>query len=164
MNLADIFRAEFASDIKKTRRALERVPDGKFDWKPHEKSFSLIQLAWHVAEIYDWGAAILGQDEFAMRSDEARPPQPKTTAELLERFDKHAAASTAVLAKVDDDALAARWKMTFDGNPFVDDIRHKVFRDWVFSHAAHHRGQLTVYLRLLNVPVPALFGPSADEQ
>jgi uncharacterized damage-inducible protein DinB len=141
---------------------LERVPDAKFAWKPHPKSYTLHDLAAHVANILSWGPLTLTTSELDVAQ---KFPQRRfeTTPEILADFDKNAAAYRAALAKATDADLAATW--TFRAGPTVFFTQPKVgvLRGFVMNHLIHHRGQLSVYLRLLDVPVPSIYGPSADD-
>jgi uncharacterized damage-inducible protein DinB len=164
MNLIDPIREEFARERAITRRVLEALPGDKFDWRPHEKSFTLGRLAAHLAEIPGWGGVIFGGDLFELNMKEWKPAVHATVADLLAEFDRNADAFAAALPAVTDAQLSGRWRMTVDGNPAVEGPRLEVIRTWVLNHTVHHRAQLTVYLRLLGAPVPGVYGPSADEQ
>lgn len=165
MNLVQLFVAELDREAARTRRAVERVPAGRDDWKPHPKSMPLGRLAGLVASMPSWVPLILTQDEL----DLTPPPgsgqyqQPKADS-LAAALDQHVAkAREALLATTDDFLLTTNWRLKANGKVVADDPRHIVLRDTI-NHLAHHRGQLTVYLRLLDQPVPAIYGPSADDQ
>lgn len=163
MKLADVFAMELNHEAQGTRRALERVPEDKFDWQPHEKSMTMGRLASHIAEVPGWLPTIIDQDSFDM--DPAMSPFIATNrADLLKNFDEGLKQGLESLKKASDEHLMKNWKMVVDGNEMINMPRAAVIRAWVLSHQYHHRGQLTVYLRLNGVPVPSLYGPSADEE
>ena len=156
---------EFDQEMAGTRRVLERVREDAFGWKPHPKSFSMGDLATHVADVPTWMAITLDRDSFDMSPEgEAQKfPPAKTPAELLARFDEGIAAARASLAAATDDRFAGSWSLLANGQTLFTMPRVAVVRSFVMNHLIHHRAQLTVYLRLNDVPVPALYGPSADE-
>ena len=163
MNIAETIVADFERDAAMSRKLLEAVPEDRFDWKPHEKSWTLRQLAGHVAEAPAWTGAMLEDSmDFADMGD-YRPFVPETKAELLQTQEQHRAAFAPVLAGKDDDFMRATWTMRKGDEVVMEQPRADVIRDIVLHHSAHHRGQLTVYLRMLDVPVPKTFGPTADE-
>jgi len=165
MTLTELFLAELDREGPRTRRAVERVPTGRDDWAPHPKSMPLGRLAGLVASMPSWIGLIINQDEL----DLTPPPgqgqfQQPATSSLAETLDKHVAkARETLLATNDNFLLTTRWRLKAGGKVVSDEPRHVVLRD-TFNHLAHHRGQLTVYLRLLDQPVPAIYGPSADDQ
>jgi uncharacterized damage-inducible protein DinB len=160
-SLTDRFLAELESEAAITRRVLERVPDGKGDWKPHEKSMPMGRLASLVANMPGWIAMMLTQDEFDVA---AGAPEPlKTNKDLLAAFDANVARSKDALKKTNDAHLETTWRMLARGHVVAENTRYENLRSGVLNHLAHHRGQLTVYLRLNNVPVPSVYGPTADE-
>jgi uncharacterized damage-inducible protein DinB len=151
-------------ELATTRRVLERLPEQHFAWKPHEKSMGLGRLAAHVPEILRWSPRILEGDEFDLGGEmPPREPDPATREELLRRFDRDAAAFKEVLGRADDAALRRPWTLRHGPKVLMTLPRAAVLRTMVLSHLIHHRAQLCVYLRLLNVPVPSVYGPSADE-
>ena len=153
---------DLATELANTRKTLERLPEDKFDYKPHSKSFSLVELANHVAEIPSWGSFTINQD--GMEFDGMQPPpRPRSVHEILEKFDKGAADLTAAVQAADDAKLQGTWTATMKGQPIISASRAELLRGMIMNHMIHHRAQLTVYLRMLDVPVPALYGPSADE-
>ncbi len=158
---------EFDHEMANTRKTLERVPEDKFDWKPHAKSGSMIWLAGHVANIPGWAKETVERDELDIMPGGAPPtppPAPKSRKELLELFDKNAAAGRAALAAANDDAHWMKpWTLLSSGKTVLTMPRVAVMRGFVMNHLIHHRAQLGVYLRLNDVPVPAIYGPSADE-
>lgn len=167
MSLKDILLPEFDMEMDSTRRTLERVPDDKFGWKPHEKSGTLGWMASHVATLPHWAKITMDQDSLDIAPAGGPTfvlPTPANRQELLELFDKNRAEARAALAAGDDPAYAQPWALLMGGKQLFSEPRSAVLRRMVFNHLIHHRGQLTVYLRLLNVPVRGLYGPSADEQ
>ena len=166
MNLTELFLADLDREAGANRRVLERVPLGQPDWKPHEKSMALGYLATLVATMPSWIALIIDQDEFDLRPQGAppsRPPQPTTTQELLESLDKSVAKGRQALSQTTDEHLMKNWRLLVTGQVIDERPRYVMIQDSVFGHLAHHRGQLTVYLRLTGALVPAIYGPSADE-
>jgi len=167
MPLKDILLPEFDMEMDNTRRTLERVPDDKFGWKPHEKSGTLGWMAGHVANIPHWAKITMQQDSLDLApvgGSNYVAPKPANRKEVLETFDKNRAEARAALAAGNDSAYAQPWALLMGGKQLFSEPRSAVLRRMVLNHIIHHRGQLTVYLRLLNVPVPGLYGPSADEQ
>jgi uncharacterized damage-inducible protein DinB len=164
MNIIDPVATEFAQEAANTRRLLDRVPDELLDWKPHEKSMSLGRLAAHIAESPQWGVAILEQDELVINLDEYTPPTATTQAELIELFDTSVAKLTEAMQGQPDDKLMQPWRLKVGDQVVLELPRIAVIRGMVLNHIIHHRGQLSVYLRIKDVPLPALYGPSADEQ
>lgn len=166
LKLTDLFAAELEREAAGTRRTLERVPEGQNDWKPHPKSMALGYLAALVATMPSWVVSMVKQNEFDMRSPEAekyKPMEWRTRTELLAAFDACMAEARAALSSTTDDHLMTPWKFVVGGHVVSESPRHLMIRDSVLNHLAHHRGQLTVYLRLNEAPVPAIYGPSADE-
>jgi uncharacterized damage-inducible protein DinB len=161
MKMTDLFLAELKREAAATRRTLERVPDGRYDWKPHEKSMKLGYLAELVARLPSWPVFMINQDELELTSYKAEPL--RTSSELVQALDQGIAESREALATTTDEHLLKSWRMLVGGNVVSEQPRHIALRDGVFNHLAHHRGQLTVYLRLNDVPVPSIYGPSADE-
>lgn len=156
---------ELAQEAHSTRRVLERVPEGQFDWRPHVKSMSLGQLASHIARIPGRFAITLQQDglEVAPPSPPVAPPPITSSAGLVEEMEGGVAAAQAFLAGLTSEVASGPWRLTHTGREIFTLPRLAVFRTMVLNHWYHHRGQLTVYLRLLDVPVPAVYGRSADE-
>ncbi|HEV2380520.1 MAG TPA: DinB family protein [Terriglobia bacterium] len=165
MKMTDWFLAQLETEAGRTRRALERIPEGLDDWKPHEKSMPFGRLAMLVARMPSWVAMIINRDDLDLRGpggSSVNQSPLRTSAELVRAMDEGAAEARAALASTTDDHLLKPWKLLVAGSVVAEDPRHVVLRD-TFAHLAHHRGQLTVYLRLNNVPVPAIYGPSADD-
>ena len=160
--IKDGLLAEFDHEMGTTRKLLERVPDAKLSWKPHEKSMSLGGLATHLGNLPHWGGTILNDASFDLA---AAPPnlQEKTSREeILKAFDAQTKQTRAWLHKTDGE-LMAPWSLKRGGQNMFSMPRVAAFRTFVLYHMVHHRGQLSVYLRLNDVPVPAIYGPSADE-
>ena len=155
----------YDAEMQLTRRCLERVPEDRFDWRPHEKSGTLGWLSNFCAQLVSWTKMTLETDGFDFGESSKRPrPEPLTTrAAILELFDKNVAEGRAAIQTADDARFRGTWTMRHGEQLLVSSSREDVLRRWVLHHAIHHRGQLTVYLRQLDVPVPALYGPSADE-
>lgn len=162
----DMLLAEFDQEMAVTRRLLERLPEGALGWKPHEKSFALGGLATHLAQIPRWGATILRRDSYDMNEAEAldHATALTTVADVLGTFDRHTQDVRRDLADASEAALAAPWTLTRASHTLLSIPRAAAFRSFVISHAIHHRGQLTVYLRLQDVPLPPVYGPTADER
>ena len=159
--------AELEREAGPTRRVLERVPEGRDDWKPHEKSMPLGYLATLVARLPTWATMTIKQDELDLNPPGGSgytPPAVHSRAELLAAFDTGVTEAREALASTTDDYLLTPWRLLVAGKVVLEQPRHVVLRDSVFNHLAHHRGQLTVYLRLLGARVPAIYGPSADER
>jgi uncharacterized damage-inducible protein DinB len=166
MRISDAFLPELDHEMALTRKTLERVPDDKFTYKPHEKSMEMGALALHIAMMADWGADTLGSDSFDVAPVDGpayQMPTAKNTAEVLALFDKNVARLRNALASADNEAMMKSWSLLNGGQPIFTMPRGAVLRSMIFNHIVHHRGQLTVYLRMNNIPVPALYGPSADE-
>jgi uncharacterized damage-inducible protein DinB len=166
MTLTETIMPEFDQEMANTRKTLERVPDEKFDWKPHEKSFSLAGLATHVADIPSWTAKAFDQDELDVSPPGAPPyklEDAKSRPQLLADFEENVASARAALEAASDEHWQGQWTLLAGGRKILTQPRTKIMRDFVMNHLIHHRPQLGVYLRLLDVPVPGIYGPSADE-
>lgn len=164
--LAELFKADLERDAAGTRRVLERVPEGRNDWKPHEKSMQLGYLAALVATMPRWIEMMVNHDEMDIGSPEGaeyKAPEWKTRGELLRMHDRSLAIGRDALANATDEHLASPWRFMVSGRVVMEQVRCIMIRDSIFNHMAHHRGQLTVYLRLCGATVPAIYGPSADE-
>lgn len=167
MTLSESLLPEFDQEMANTRKLFERVPEDKFSWKPHEKSMTLALLASHLAEIAGWATFMIGTDSLDPSPPGAPPyktQQAASRAELLEIFDKNVASARASIAGATDEHLRKPWTLLFGGQAVFTLPRIAVLRTWVLNHTIHHRAQLGVYLRLNDLPVPALYGPSADER
>ena len=166
MAISDSLLPEFDQEIAGARRTLERVPADKFDWRPHPRSGTLIWLAGHLANIPSWAPLTIDRDDFDMAPGGKAmdpPPTPADTAELLATFDRHAAAARAAIAGAADAELLKPWTLLSGGRKVMTLPKASVLRSFVMNHLIHHRAQLGVYLRLNDVPVPSIYGPSADE-
>ena len=166
MTLSEMLLPEFDQEMVYTRRTLERVPEDKFGWKPHEKSMTLGRLAIHLAELPSWAIFTINEDELDIAPVGAPPYQPpkvNSRKELLTLFDKNAAATRPVIAGAKDAHLLKPWSLLAAGKTIFTLPRFTVLRGTVMNHIVHHRAQLGVFLRLNNIPLPAIYGPSADE-
>ena len=153
---------EFDHEMATIRRCLERVPAEKFNYKPHEKSMTMGALAGHIAEMPGWGVPGLKQDSLDLAGGYT-PFEPKSTAELLATFDKNVAACREAISESSDENFMRSWSLTMGGQTLMTMPKVAVIRTFVLNHLIHHRGQLSVYLRLNDIPVPSIYGPSADE-
>ena len=163
MAMGRVFAAELEQEAAVTRRLLERVPVEKAEWKPHEKSMTLGRLAGHVAELPGWGATMFSEDtDFSTGSH--KPFVPSTVEELLARFDQSVARFRQAAEATGDEQMKERWQLRQGDQVFIDLPRAAAVRGVALNHMIHHRGQLSVYLRLLDVPLPSIYGPTADEQ
>ena len=165
MKLTELLLAELDREVERSRRALEQVPEGKYDWKPHEKSMIFGYLANMVATIPTWLAMEITQDELDVAPANGAKMEQKrmdTSAALLQALDKSAAGARAALGKTTDEHLMTSWRLLARGQVVMEAPRHVMIQDTI-NHWAHHRGQMTVYLRLMGAKVPALYGPSADD-
>lgn len=166
MKLTEFFREELDREVERSRKALEQVPDGKYQWKPHDKSMIFGYLADMVATIPTWIEMEINRDELdiAPADGQGTKKAPKeTSADLVKALDEAAAAARSALEKTTDEHLATNWKLLARGQVVWEGTRIEMIQDTI-NHWAHHRGQMTVYLRLMGAKVPALYGPSADEQ
>lgn len=156
--------SEFDDEIAITRRVLARVPDAAFTWKPHDQSMSLGELVTHLAQIPHWGTSILGRERYDLEQDHtASETEFPSGAAVLDAFDRHSADARAQLVGRSDAELLAPWALTRGGHLIMSLPRSSAVRRFILNHLVHHRGQLTVYLRMQNVPLPPLYGPTADE-
>ncbi len=162
MALNEALLPEFDHEMQTTRRTLERVPEDKFAWKPHQKSMTMGALATHLATINHWVDATMAADSFDVSN---APPTPefKSRSELLAAFDKNVASARKAIAGASDAQLLKAWSLLSGGKTVLTMPRVAVLRSFILNHTIHHRGQLSVYLRLNDVPVPSIYGPSADE-
>jgi len=157
---------EFDHEMASTRKSLERVPDGKFDWKPHTKSMTMGALAAHIAFIPHWAKLTLDTPNFEVNppgGQQARPPELKTKADVLAFFDQNVPEARAAIAAASDQSMMTPWSLLNGGKTVFTMPRIGVLRAMIMNHMIHHRAQLGVYLRLNDVPVPSIYGPSADE-
>ena len=167
MSMAKAMLEQFKREMAGTRKALERVPFDKAEWAPHEKSMTLGRLAGHLAEAPSWGVSILTTEELDIApagGNSYKPPVFESLDDILATFDQGVLAVEAALPDVTDEALTEHWSLKSGGKEILGGPRGALFGNMVTSHVIHHRGQLTVYLRLCDVPVPGMYGPSADEK
>ena len=165
MKLAEYLLAEFDREVERSRRALEQVPTGKYDWKPHDKSMIFGALANMVATIPMWINMEINQDELDVAPTDGSKMEQKrmdSSEELLKALDKTASDLRSVLEKTTDEHLMTSWRLLARGQVVIEAPRYEMIQDTI-HHWAHHRGQMTVYLRLMGAKVPALYGPSADD-
>jgi uncharacterized damage-inducible protein DinB len=168
MSVGTEFLPEFDMEMASARRTLERIPEEKLAWKPHEKSMMLGRLAGHIAELPGLGIAVMKEDlmDFGNRPAGEAPRKPlvaESQKHVLEIFDKNVAALRAAVASASDERLAGNWKLLIGERKLFDGTRMGALRRMVMNHIIHHRAQLGVYLRLNDVAVPSVYGPSADE-
>jgi len=160
----EVLLAEFDAEIAATRSVLGRLPDEAFAWKPHERSMSLGGLATHLAQIPHWGDSILQQDAHDLQRDQTgRAPELSSRAEVMSVFDRHAAEVRQTLIERPDAELMSTWSLKSGGHLIMSMPKISALRRFLLNHLIHHRAQMTVYLRLQNVPLPPLYGPTADE-
>lgn len=167
MTLSESLLPEFDQEMANTRKTLERIPEDKFGWKPHEKSMLMGHLATHLARLPESAVSAISKDslDIAPPGEEPAPFLPANSRqELLEIFDKNVAAARDSISGASDEHLFKRWTLLVTGKEILSRPRISVLRDFVMNHIIHHRAQLGVYLRLNDVPVPAIYGPSADEE
>jgi uncharacterized damage-inducible protein DinB len=167
VSLSESLLPEFDHEMANTRRVLERIPEDKLDWKAHPKSNSMGWVGMHLAEIPGWVDVTLNQDSLDIApagGEPYRTPPAVSVQAILERFDKNVAAGRAAIAAASDDQFGRPWSLLMGGQTIFTLPRAAVLRSFVLSHAIHHRAHLCVYLRLNDIPVPALYGPSGDEQ
>jgi uncharacterized damage-inducible protein DinB len=161
-SVARIAFPDLEQELATTRRVLERVPDEHLDWKPHEKSFTLGGLAAHLANLLNWTTTVLTQDELDLAT-QGRQELPKTRDDILSLFDGAAARLGPAMAAATDETLNGTWTLRKGEYVVMQMPRASVIRTVALNHMVHHRAQLGVYMRLLDIPVPAMYGPSADE-
>ena len=161
MRTIDSILTELDQEAQTTKRVLERIPDDKLGWKPHSKSFSLGQLGLHIASLPGNLTAALVNDTREVPN--FSQPQPKSRQEILDTFSKGLESAKETLKTMDDARLASTWTLTRNGKAVLAAPRIGMLRSILLNHGYHHRGQLSVYLRMLDVPLPSIYGPSADE-
>lgn len=166
MSIGQVFLYEFTQEMAGTRKTLERVPEGKFSWKPHDKSGAMGWLAGHVADLPHWGTITMSTD--ALDIDPPGGPAytpfiPRSSQELMEYFDRSVAEAQKAITAADDAAWTKPWSLLKNEQTIFTVPRIVCMRSFVMNHLIHHRAQLGVYLRMNDIPVPALYGPSADE-
>jgi uncharacterized damage-inducible protein DinB len=163
MSLSQPFLMELQQESATTRKMLERMPQTALSWKPHEKSMSMGHLAIHIARLLQLLDTIVHHDDLNLASQNPGAPEPETVAGILELFDQALATAVRAMKDQPDEKLSAMWRMKIGEQVLAEMPRASAIRTMVFSHLVHHRGQLSVYLRLQNVPLPAVYGPTADE-
>jgi uncharacterized damage-inducible protein DinB len=166
MSISKTILPEFDHEMATTRRVLERIPDDKFSWKPHEKSMTLGGLATHLSNIPSWTRNTFEKDELDVAPPGAPPyrlEEKKSRDEILADFDKNVTEARAAIEAATDENWQGKWSLLMTGKTIFTLPRPAVWRGFIMSHSIHHRAQLAVYLRLLDVPVPSIYGPSADE-
>jgi uncharacterized damage-inducible protein DinB len=165
MAIAGSMLPEFDHEMANTRKTLERVPDGKFGWKPHDKSFAMGVLASHLANLPGWTNVTIDMDKFDMApgGNPIKTPECTNSQELLKAFDENVSKARASLVGASDEHLMKAWTLAAAGQDIMSMPRVGVLRSFVMNHIIHHRAQLGVYLRLNDIPVPSIYGPSADE-
>ena len=163
MPISQSLLPEFDQEMAKTRKMLERVPEGRNDYAPHPKSMKLGQLAGHVADLPGWATMTISTDVLNFEPGQYQPFIPQSNKELLERFDQKAAEARGHIAGATDEHLLKTWRLQMAGKEMMAMPRAVVLRGMVMNHLIHHRAQLGVYLRMNNIAVPGMYGPSADE-
>ena len=167
MSYGETILPEFNQEMASTRKVLERVPEDKLDWRPHPRSNTIGWNANHLAEIPGWVEGTLAQTSWDLAPPDGERYQSPTLAtrrEILELFDRNVATAKKALAAVKDEAMGEQWSLLEGGKPLITMPRASVIRSFVLNHAIHHRAILCVYLRLNDIPVPGMYGPSGDEQ
>lgn len=166
MSISASLLPELDQEMAGTRKTLERIPEDKFEFRPHPKSFNMISLATHIANMISWGTITINQDSFdfsPVGSEPYKEEPAESVAVLLEKLDKNLTEFRAALANASDEVLMTNWSLLSGGQVLFTMPRIAVLRSFLFNHIVHHRAQLIVYLRMNDVPVPGLYGPSADE-
>jgi len=163
MKISDALLPEFDQEMANTRITLDRIPEDKLAWKPHEKSMTLGQLAGHVAELAGFGTMIMKSDSINFNPNEFQPLVATSRQQVLAAFDEQSAAARAAIVRASDEHWSQPWSLQIQGKTLFTMPRVAVVRGMMLNHMIHHRAQLGVYLRLNDVPVPAIYGPSADE-
>lgn len=163
MTISKALLSEFDQEMANTRRTLERVPADKADYRPHEKSMPLGKLAPHIAQLTSFGLTVLTTPELDFSSGSYKPLMFESAAQLVKVLDEEAPKVRAALAGTTDDAWQQQWKLSFQGKTLFEGSRFAAYRAMFLNHVVHHRAQLGVYLRLNGIPVPGIYGPSADE-
>jgi len=164
MQMKDSLITEFEHEAETTRKHLERLTNDKLDWRPHEKSFTAGGLASHIVECIGFADSIFNQNELDIDPQTYKPYLAATVTDLLKTFEDNVAICKRVMAGVSDEAMIQPWQFKIMGQVKFERARVDVYKDFIFNHLIHHRGQFSVYLRLLDIPVPGSYGPSADEQ
>ena len=164
MRLVDLLLPEFDHEMASTRRVLARAPDAMLSWRPHERSWTLGGISTHLAHLPSWGVSILKKNNYDLVRDAGdRPVEKISVADVLATFDRHVSDARAALVEITEGELIVPWSLKRDGVVMMSVPRIQAFKSFAINHAVHHRGQMTVYLRLLNIPLPPIYGPTADE-
>ncbi len=166
MTIGQMMLGEFDQEMQNTRKTLERCPDEKWNWKPHEKSGTIGWYAGHLAMIPSWTAMTINTEQLDVAPVDGpayQPPKIENRLQALEQFDKNVSEARTALGGVSDQEMMKAWTLLSGGKPIFSMPRVACLRGMIFNHIIHHRGQLTVYFRLIGVPVPSLYGPSGDE-
>ena len=163
MSTSQALAGELAQEAGTTRRALERVPDGQLDWRPHEKSYTLGELASHIANLPMWTAVMVREDELDLGTVGGPMSAHESALAILDAFDRNLADALSAIRDTPEEAWMRTWSLKKDGEVLFALPRIAALRSFVMNHSIHHRGQLSVYLRLTGVPVPQMYGPTADE-
>ena len=164
MPMRDMILPEFDQEMANTRKMLERVPEDRYSFQPHQKSWTANRLAGHIADIPSWVPHTMNVDVLDLKPSDCTPFVPTTRKELLDKFDQSTREAHDAIASATDEQLNAIWSMTWEGQTVMTMPRVAVLRSIILNHLIHHRAQLGVYLRLMDVAVPGMYGPSADEQ
>lgn len=162
MSISQMLLPEFDQEMASTRKLLSVLPDGKMDYKPHPKSMTMGRLAGHVAELPGWATMTLSTDGLNLTPD-AKPMVATSRDEVLAAFEKNVAAARAQIEAASDEHFVKPWTLSFQGKPMMTMPRAAVVRGWMMNHLIHHRAQLGVYLRMNDVAIPGMYGPSGDE-
>jgi uncharacterized damage-inducible protein DinB len=163
MKISEMLLPEFDQEMHKTRTMLERVPEDKPDYKPHEKSMALGKLAAHTAQLPEFALRIIELPELDFSKSDMKPLIMENRQQLLTAFDSIVKRARAAIAGADDENWQKKWKLSFQGHTIIDEPRFLVYRAMFLNHLVHHRAQLGVYLRLNDIPLPGTYGPSADD-
>jgi uncharacterized damage-inducible protein DinB len=163
MAIRDMLLPEFDQEMANTRKMLERIPDDRFNFQPHEKSWNVSRLAGHLVDMTGWVGHTMRVEVLELEPGQYKPFEPTKRKAMLEQFDKNVSEAHAAIAAATDEQLNVVWTMMWSGKKFMSMPRITVLRTIVLNHSIHHRAQLGMYLRLMNVAVPGMYGPSADE-
>ena len=163
MSIGAMLAQELEQELQTTRRLLERTPESEWEWRPHEKSMTLGALASHIVESMTWAEVLLKTDELDFDPDTYQSPEINGRAQLLALLDQASVQACALLKETEDAAMMTPWAMKKKGEVLFSMPRAAVVRSFLISHMIHHRGQLSVYFRMKDVPLPAIYGPTADE-
>ena len=164
MTIAEVLLLDYDAEIQNTRRILERIPEDNPQWKPHDKSMPIGRLAVHVSRLPDFATTILTTDNLDLGSRKFPPLVFESREKLLAQLEQTSTEARQALQSASDERLQSHWKLSWGDKVFAEGPRAVLYRTMFLNHLVHHRGQLSVYLRLNEVPVPGLYGPSADEQ